>query len=944
MQGLRRCGALMCLCLCAAVFAGAQSSNGQIQGTVSDSTGARIPGATLVLLNASTGVAKTIQSGAKGEYLFPLLPPGSYSLAASEPGFAPVHVSGLVLVIGQTLTHEFTLHPGATTQEVTVSANAAPINTTTPQIGGVITQQQIQTLPINSRQYLALALLMPGTGQDSSRSFFTSVNIGGSETFNSTGNIVDGTRNSWDEDGEPRQDIPEDAVDEFKLSNGEFGAKYGEATGGVVEVVTKSGTNRLHGDAFEYFRNRGLNARGPFEATNPPYRRNQFGGSIGGPILKDHLFFFGAFERTAEDNYFTVNAPAQYFSAVDGTFVAPNTINLYDTRLDWHASPTEDVFARFAGERQLTQCAGCGGQTAASAGYDEWVPRQSLVIGATSTYTSTQVNDFRFQYASGGYYIAPHGTEIWRTPGSFPAARIARLETEYSFPDLDWGSSFDEVSNESRWEVNDTYAISHGSQDIQIGGSFSWMPYFEENTGNPKGSFIFGQDESFNPTSAASLAALTNPIQFQAGLPPIHTAKPTKYLGFFVQDNWHATNRLTLDLGLRWERLYGSSNEDLNPNIFPIPIPYINVASRGSSNNKNFGPHAGFAWDLFGNGTQVVRGGYGIYYGHVRILGNLSEYRNFKQYSVFIANPSYPDPYGGKSPIDFATSGPANLTIDANNYRQPYAQVYSLGTERNFGNGLALDVNGIYNFTLRDRKIRDINAPDPVTGLRPNPVFAKVMQQGSSSKLEYAALYTTVKKHFVNGSQLLVSYTYTHSYDNNPLSDYINMYNLQEDWGPSSGERRNGLVASGSFRVPANFVLGLIGTWKSSLPWSAMANTFVDSRRQLVPGVGRNTGSRDLDLAAVNAYRATNGKAAVDASQIMSSRLLTLDAKLSRTLSLTEGMNLELGVQAFNLLNTTNFGASYNGGRVTNALSSSFGMIQTAQPARQVELEARFSF
>src|SRR3972149_791510 len=153
-------------------------------------------------------------------------------------------------------------------------------------------------LPINSRQYLSLALLMPGTSVDATRSFFPTVNVGGSMSFNSTGNVVDGMINNMAEDGEPGQNLPQDAVEEFKVSNMQYPAEFGLATGGIVQVVTKSGTNAFKGSAFEYFRDKALNALGVFETEKPEYRRHQFGVSAGGPILKDRMHFFGAVERT----------------------------------------------------------------------------------------------------------------------------------------------------------------------------------------------------------------------------------------------------------------------------------------------------------------------------------------------------------------------------------------------------------------------------------------------------------------------------------------------------------------------------------------------------------------------------------------------------------------------------------------------------------------------
>src|SRR5205085_5027144 len=253
----------------------------------------------------------------------------------------------------------------------------------------------------------------------------------------------------------------------------------------------------------------------------------------------------------------------QFYSSVEGTFAGPARTNLYFFRGDWKLSNTQTVFARWASESATIKCAGCGGTTAAAAGYDEYVPRRDIAAGHTWVISPHKVNDFRFQFAGfgGGYYIAPSGTQIWRQPGSFPAARIDRLRVTYVFPSLTWGSSFDEVSNESRTEFRDTYSIVSGKHSIQLGGEYNYMTYFEENTGNPLGMWIFAKDQPFNPSDPASLAKLTGPILFTASLPPIHTPKPTQYFAGFAQDQWNVRRGLTVNYGLRWERLYGCCNE-----------------------------------------------------------------------------------------------------------------------------------------------------------------------------------------------------------------------------------------------------------------------------------------------------------------------------------------------------------------------------------------------
>src|SRR5206468_5747301 len=349
----------------------------QIEGTVRDEQGGVLPGATVTLRNEQTGVSRVAVTEADGRYLFPALAPGTYTVKVELQGFATTEATANTITIGLALTHDFQMILQSVSETVTVAGYSPVVDVTKAEIAGVVTRQQIETLPINSRQYLSLALLMPGTTVDATRSFFATVNVGGSMTFNGTGNVVDGTINNWVENGEPRQDLPEDAVEEFKVTNALPKAEFGLATGGVVQVVTKSGSSALRGDAFEYFRDKKLNAVGVFEteATKPAYRRNQFGGSAGGPIIANKMHYYGAFERTAIDEFYTVTAPPAFYAAVNGTFPKPTTRNLYFGRADWQISNSQNTFVRYLQEDELTLCVNCGGITASTASFDQSVPR-----------------------------------------------------------------------------------------------------------------------------------------------------------------------------------------------------------------------------------------------------------------------------------------------------------------------------------------------------------------------------------------------------------------------------------------------------------------------------------------------------------------------------------------------------------------------------------------
>src|SRR5262249_15265363 len=264
-------------------------------------------------------------AGGDGHYRFQALGPGTYTVTAELSGFATVTVRDLRVRVGLAQEQDLTLGIQGVQESVTVSGETPTIDVTKSEVSGVVTQAQIDTLPVNSRQYLNLALLMPGTSQDAARSFYNNVQIGAGTTFYSNGFLVDGVNNTWAEEGEPRQNFPQGSVQEFKVNTSGFPAEFGLATGGLVQIVTKSGSNRWSGEAFEYSRDKSLNTLNIYEEQRhdqfgdpkPDFRRNQFGGSLGGPIIKDRTHFYVSAEHTKTDQFLTVNTgKPQFYSAL----------------------------------------------------------------------------------------------------------------------------------------------------------------------------------------------------------------------------------------------------------------------------------------------------------------------------------------------------------------------------------------------------------------------------------------------------------------------------------------------------------------------------------------------------------------------------------------------------------------------------------------------------
>ena len=694
-----------------------QGAGASVDGLAKDQQGGVLPGVTVTLRNLDTGVTRTSTTETDGRYRFQALAPGRYHLSAQLSGFSTKEIGDVQLTIGLSLTQDFTMGLQSVQESVTVTGEAPTVDTTKSEVAGVVTQQQIQSLPVNSRQFLNLALLMPGTSQDAARSFYNNVTIGAGTSFYSNGFLVDGVNNTWAEEGEPRQNFPQGAVQEFKVNTVGFPAEFGLATGGLVQIVTKSGSNRWSGEGFEYFRDKSLNALNLFEEQRhdqfgdpkPGFRRNQYGASLGGPIVQNRTHFFVSAEHTTTDQFFTVSTgKPQFYSALEGTFPAPVTSDMFVGRLDHQINSAQSLFFRYGQEGGKKTCLGCGGTGAANAGFDFQKPAYSAVVGHTWVASPRVLNEVRVQYAYAEYQVIPGGQDPFTTVGDYPAARVSinRIQRSLYLPSLSYGNGFDEIGPEKRLQLKDTLTLSRESHNFKVGIDYSRIPFADDALYNLNGYYVFGADQ-FLDGSAQSIANLKNPSFFGASLPAVNSSLLTKHLAFFVQDTWKPAATFTVDLGLRYDRQFGSFNEDvtLDPRVVAAVQALgstANPQSRGDGNN--FGPRLGVVWDVKGKGSSVVRAGFGVYYDNIRTLNNMTgEQRNFSQFTIAIVNPSYPDPYLGKDPLTFASNAPANLNVLADDFRNPQAENYSVGVTQKLSADVSVHVDGVYVHSTGDR-------------------------------------------------------------------------------------------------------------------------------------------------------------------------------------------------------------------------------------------------
>jgi hypothetical protein len=932
----------------------ALAQNAQITGTLKDETGGVLPGVAVTARNQDTGLVRTAVSEGAGTYRLQALPPGTYTVTTDLQGFTSGERRNLVLVIDQTAAVDFQLKAATVSETITVTGEAPIVDTRTSTVATAITNAQIQDLPVASRRWIDLAMLTPGVSQDNIRGFFYrgNVNIGAGTREYSNGFVVDGVNNTWAQMGEPRQNFAMDSIREFKVQQSTYKAEFGLATGGVLNVVTKSGTNALSGSAFNFFRDKSLTARTVFEAQRPDFRRWQYGGTFGGPIKKDRTHFFAAVERTVENQFFTVNT-AKRFPTYDGTYKSDQYRWTYSVRLDHQLTPTQMVFARIAQEVEYRPIITSGGRIHPTASFDFAVPRDSYVGGHTWVMNARMINDIRVQYAYAKYEVAPpysHGS--WE-PGDFGQDRLSYCTAVFNYPSLQLGGCGNsQMGPEKRFQIRDDFGWTLGDgHQFKLGGDLSLIRFRSDSLGSPLGSWTFPRDAVYDPNDRT-----TWPTQYTNSL-PTYGEVPVTHFSTYVQDDWRLAPTLTLNLGLRYDVQFGSYNEDLDDLLsrigdklgprfatFPLALPFHQGAdSRGDRNN--FGPRVGAAWDVTGDGRTNLHVGYGLFYENMRTLTNFGELTWPQARSIIISNPVFPDPLQGRSRDDFLSTAPPNINVMDNDNVSAYAHQFSAGLSKMLGASFALGADVIVVNRKSDRDTVDLNLPDPVTRVRPYPQFARVNYWQPTADNRYRALLVKFEKRLSNRYQYLLSYTLSRSEDDSFQNVYGDRYGFFKETFPGLADRRHRLVVSGIVQGPWGLQLSAIGDFRSSLPMNPTSGIDINADGYTIDipaGVTRFSGCRDLNLAAINAFRQGRNLAAVN--DVACPGFANVDLRLSKTFMLFGTHDLELIGQLFNIANRANYNVPSN-----NITAATFGQSTSLlpninAPSRQVEVAIRYRF
>jgi hypothetical protein len=937
----------------------AQGSGGVIAGTIRDAQGGALPGVSLTLRNVESGVVRAAVTEGNGTYRLPGLPPGRYELTAELPGFANAAVTDITITIGLELQRDLTLALQTLQETVSVTAEATVVETTQTEVAAVVTQEQIEMLPVANRMPISLALLLPGTSQNnlSGRRPTATIGAGGGNGGQMNLYYADGGMNMSNNSGQQHLEVPQSAVREFKVNISQGSAEF-NAVGGVVQVATKSGTNQLHGEAFEFFRDKSLNAFDKLEKElhdrtgepKPDYRRHSAGVALGGPIIRDRLHFFAAFERAKEEERAIVETgQPQFYSALEGSFPRTYMRRAWFARVDFQVNQQQTLFWRYVTDLEHIVCEDCGGFNAANVGSNVWSPRDSNLVAHTWVIGSRMLNEVRVQLPPSHLdnRNAPPGIDFW-TPdkkGQFPPERFKDYTGIFQFPSLTWGSNSLSMNWTDRQEYRDDFSFSMGNHQLKAGGAYVRL-YSPEEQGINLRTWVFDRDQFFDG-SAAAMANLRNPIQFTATFPPLPRKLENHWIQGYVADQWRVRPNVTMDLGLRYDNQYHSFNYHITLDGRERLGQLVNPRSRGDHNNV--APRLGVAWDVNSDGRSVVRAAYGWYYQYVMQNQLRNELTTLLQSSVNIRNPPYPDPYGGLSPQTFVVvSAAPNVNILDDELENAEAKGATVGFSHELRPNLAVHVDGIFTNVDKMTQSANINTPDPVTRARPIAGWGNIVQLRSGGFHDYRAMYVRVDKRFANRHQYMLSYTLAKETNQGPTGTITDFYHPELDRGPGSGDRRHSLVASGSVLLPYEINLGGVWTLRSTMPFSARAGRDLNNDgaagSDYVPGTTRNQGNRgdnEAFLGAVNAWRAQNGRAPIPASQLDTNEYDRFDIRASKAVTMGT-RRVEFIAQVFNLFGRDNLGIA--GTWQENALSDSFGRILQVQPRQQAELAVRFTF
>ena len=918
----------MILAAVSALLAPAQETihYASVGGRVTDPSGAVVPAAKVTVTENDTKLTNSASTDSEGRFRFPILKPGAYGIAIAKDGFS-TRTQTLNLSVGAAYELPVSLTVGGAGTTVNIESSSDLLETARTQIYGTVSQREVANLPMNGRNFLDLALLVPGVSPtntastqlfpETSAAPGQGLSVGSQRNF-SNSFIVDGLSSNDDAAGLIGTFFGVGVVNEFQVVTSGGQAEFGRALGGYISMVTKSGGNTVHGGLQGYFRNQRLNANNALLAGKLPMTQSQYEANLGGPVVKDRTFYFGSFEqRLLNQSGLVTILPANVVAvnnrlAAAGFKGAPISTGLYSNpvhnvnflgKVDHRVSARDDLNLRYSVYNVASsnsRGAGALSAPSASAGLDN--TDHTIAVGNVFTLSPRMVNETRGQFTNSDLAAEP-------TDQAGPSISISGVA---SFGRL---SGSPTGRRNKLYEVTDNFSRQMGSHAFRAGVDYLFNDLTITYPRSLKGAYSFSSLANF-------LSGTYNNAGYTQTFGNSVVSQTNSNVGFYAQDEWKVTPKLTLNAGLRYD------------------LQWLQTIA---TDTNNVSPRVGLAYAPDAARNTVIRASFGLYYDRVplRALANALLSSNntttltpTSQISLSLS------PTQAGAPIfpNVLTSVPAvalvNFTTMNPHMQNAYSTQTSVEVERRLGHYGTVAasyqrLHGLHLIISMNQNVPTCTAAGTNNGCRPNASFANNSQYSSLADSKYNALHVSYTAKPTKWATWRVSWDYSKALDNVGeffFSGPVDQYNIWRDWGRSDDDQRHRLVSSGTFQLPAHFQLSGMVQYYSALP--------------LNPTTG------------VSTVQGTTGRPLVNGDYVQRNTAVGFDnfvvnTRLSRTFTLTERLRLESIAEAFNALNHRNNlipNGVFGTGSYPGTPSATFRVPGAVGDSRGVQLALRLRF
>ena len=991
--------AACCLTLSTVAAAQTRATTADLGGTIVDQSSAVLPGATVTAQNVDTNQSRSAITDERGHFLIPALPPGTYTVRAELQGFSPRTLEDVVLTLGSLIDVRLSLNVAGGQEIVLVAGDAPVIDSQRSVVSSVISQEQIQHLPINGRNFIGFSLLAPGVATDRTPQQGASGTSGLSfagQRARSNNITVDGLDNNDSALGSVRATFSQEAVREFQVLTNSFTAEFGKASGGVVNIVTKSGTNSMAGNLFFFLRDHALNSKDHFERFSPsgqaidrtkaPYSQKQYGATLGGPLQRDRTFYFLSYERLdiGAHNFVTIDdtnnvtflgqnfgTPAAIlrsagFAIETGHVPYDIRSNQFLGKLDHQLNANNSLSARINWANDLNEnIEPFGGNVARSRGAVLESDDLMFALSHLWVRSARMVNETRFQVANRDQTVnsldPKCGVVCTAENQGGPTLEVlgvASVGRQRFTP---------QPRRNLRYQVLDTVSFFTGPHQFKAGFDLNYIDATEQSLPlHFGGRYIFGSiPAAVSPAFGVPAVEIPAIVAVQLGLPGRYvqgygeSAAPYTYSDFslFVQDDWRITPRLTAKVGLRYQV---QSWPTISYNVTGYPNEY-----QFPGDGNNVAPRLALVWDPSRDRKATIHGAYGLYYDNLitGVAGITKGINGRDRVRTLVA--ALPTTIGAWNAAGRKLPEPAGaypslvISIDPG-LETPYAHHASTGAQFELPGRIALSTDFIYVRGFEQPSTLDYNPIVPALGPNRRPAdlsgvagtSASVLQYTSFGETWYRGLSVAATRRFMNRHQLMMSYTLSKAEDNgtdfqsefiaqdsgrgrdpNDLKGLPIGFDPNSEKGPSVQDQRHRFVASGTYIMPKDIEVSSIVTFGSGRPYNILA------------GVDLNG---DGDGGATDRARTTVS----DASTSIERNAGTLRAQANVDLRLARRfpagqMSVDAIFEVFNLFNRSNFTQVNNifgTGAYPTAPLATFGQFTQAAPPRQVQLAVKIGF